>query len=119
MQHNPLDFDGMLDRVTAGEEPLSDSLAMAAMTKLSDAVHPSHRASKRTDITLITKDGSSRPTTIETDGNVPEVLLWNGIFFKLNLGLGKPYLYLEIYGVMLSDIEVKNLPTRDKKAYAA
>ena len=31
MQHNPLDFDGMLDRVIAGEEELPDSLAVAIM----------------------------------------------------------------------------------------
>ena len=31
MQHNPLDFDGMLDRVLAGEEELPDSLAVAIM----------------------------------------------------------------------------------------
>ena len=31
MEHNPLDFDGMLDRVVAGEEELPDSLAVAIM----------------------------------------------------------------------------------------
>jgi hypothetical protein len=70
--------------------------------------HNRTERTKRTNITLIAKDRSSLPTTIETDGNIPEVIRWKGEFFKLNMALGKPYIYLQIYGEELSNIEVKD-----------
>ncbi len=124
MRNNPLDFDGMLDRVTAGEQPLPDSLVIATMdegkhddscTKQGEPVNESHlrhpRAKKTFDITLIRRDLSSRPAKIETDGNLPEVITWEGEYFKVNLfkvnfDLGEPYLYQQIYAERLCDIEV-------------
>ncbi|WP_293341097.1 hypothetical protein [Microcoleus sp. CAWBG58] len=65
-------------------------------------------AKKTFRITLMTKDLSSRPATIETDGNLPEAIFWNMKFFRLNIELGQPYLYQQISGEFLSDIEVAN-----------
>lgn len=121
MKHNPLDFDGILDRLIAGSERLPHSIIVAADNSTENIAAQatlvptlSARPSKRTfDITLIAKDKSSRPATIETDGNVPEIIRWQGVFFKLNLALGQPYLYLQIYGAELSDIEVVASSTKD------
>lgn len=117
MKHNPLDFDGMLDRVVAGSARLPNSLIVAiaddnTMEKdiATQAVVPAYptRSSKKTfNITLVAKDKSSRPATIKTDGNVPEIIRWKGLFFKLNLALGQPYLYLQVYGEELSNVEVE------------
>jgi hypothetical protein len=112
--YNSLDFDGMLDRVIAGEQ-LPDSIVVATAnqclcTEQGKQVENTHlcrpRAKKTFDITLIRRGLSSRPATIETDGNLPEVIFEEGEFFKVNLGLGEPYLYQQIYAEKLSDIEV-------------
>lgn len=58
-------------------------------------------------ITLVMKDLSSQPATIETDGRLPEVICARtGKFFRLNTDLGEPYIYEQISGEFLSNIEV-------------
>lgn len=123
--NNPLDFDGMLDRVIAGEEmPLSLAIATigGAMTKERHSdlcteqgepsnYNPPYPKRKKFDITLIKKCRESHAATIETDGNIPEIIIWDDVFFKLNIGLGEPYLYLQIYGANLSDVEAKDSAT--------
>jgi len=114
--HNSLDFDGMLDRVVAGEEQLPDSIVVPFGNNRSlgiekgKQVGKSHlcrpRAKKTFDITLVRRGLSSRPAKIQTEGNFPEVIIWEGEFFKVNMGLGEPYIYHQIYAKNLSDIEV-------------
>jgi hypothetical protein len=115
MKHNPLDFDGMLDRVIASDEPLPDSIVIAIgnpnlYTQKENPVDENQvcrpRAKRTFDITLVRRGLPSRPAKIETEGNLPEVIIWEDEFFHVNLGLGEPYLYHPIYAARLSDIEV-------------
>lgn len=87
MKHNAVDFD--VNQGTAGQLPVT-------IRK-----HP-----QIFDIRLIAKDKTVRDARVRTLGNIPKVVRYGAKTFEINIALGEPYLYLEIYAEDLSNIEV-------------